>query len=792
MENSTTTGSAPVNNTQANTADAEEPVNRLFFYINEVDQDLYKQIGFYTVIKPGVNPSKIFNAKRGEILDALHRKRQKINKVFDHKLQGIKLRIAAVKDDIEACEKSYEEHITTDLEAATLKQQQLQYELAEIKEQIKELIYDLNTKRGNVVKARADELKQEIEETLEQFNTIVNKRYSKYNDDFAKNDRFLTDKVLRLKGYKEEARQRLEMIEQKLKFIPGATQWVSKIILNISLVGIFATGWFFPTISSASNETSFLEYALYYMYRFGRDIVTIEGTDTVSKLKYLGALVLGMLLFFGLVYKLSTNALKKAEQLSGFKKQHDDDKAFVNLEYKSDTDFSFIKSHIGLKISGSTILSVLLKLMPFILCLFALYIVVIFSNNGISYKNVADTSLPLIGGVITLLFSAIMYLYFTHFIENRYARMALDNGSTQSSKIGIQTYSGLRLAGMFAEYTVAFFLLFGLIVVFVFSDIFSAHPNYSFAKWIMYGALSYTVSLLFGFGMRNINIRQAYYDAYKEHGFFSHECDFYSGLSPAVFLARNEDALFRKKYEQLLEDLYDLYSIKNELLKHLIINDKNAKLNTITILKKKSPPENKPGWFQRLFKGRKSKIPSYAELHINEFSPSPAEDLYFPEHTAKIKQLEKEYAEKHIEYVRLGVLIVDIRTETSEVCRKIRYRLKDLRKTKSRLDDLLLNYRYSFSEVNASLVVEKQSVEKDLNEGYDLGIWYRENDIGPTSGFFADEAKQQRYANSEKPPKKNDDDTQGAATTEPGSPGIQTNGAATGIINDEDTQKEPQ
>ncbi len=114
----------------------------------------------------------------------------------------------------------------------------------------------------------------------------------------------------------------------------------------------------------------------------------------------------------------------------------------------------------------------------------------------------------------------------------------------------------------------------------------------------------------------------------------------------------------------------------------------------------------------------------------------PWEERYFPHIIDEMRSIEFEYRERKVSLVKAEEQVEDYRSAKAMLLRKYEASIREYElaiKGYKKSMEMVIEER---ADRNRMISLEYSKDVTDLQDGFHLGIWYRENDMGPLPGYF--------------------------------------------------------
>ena len=188
-----------------------------------------------------------------------------------------------------------------------------------------------------------------------------------------------------------------------------------------------------------------------------------------------------------------------------------------------------------------------------------------------------------------------------------------------------------------------------------------------------------------------------------------------------------EGKQFNKKYLELEEELLNLIIAKTKVAKEFLPSEDK---------KKNSKNSKKQQSFWDRFFNRSKNNEEDVVANKTVFEMSPIEEVYFPGFKNHIDELKLQIISKNEELDNTENQLSAIKEDRSEYA-------KILIHTIEKLENKITNYRKAITnryfKWTQTIDIQKKLGDKEnleMRDGYDLGMWYRENGIGPTQDYY--------------------------------------------------------
>jgi len=382
------------------------------------------------------------------------------------------------------------------------------------------------------------------------------------------------------------------------------------------------------------------------------------------------------------------------------------------FEISEDEKFLF-NTHI----SAKTFLSFWLQLIPFVFIFGIIFIVLILGNAA---GNVANLDISLSGQVagtaIAFLCSGIAFLYITKVIEPRIEKQVASNTQTSWLRSNIELFLLILL------FLISIFgLLFGV------EKLTGVALGNRFISLLEFAVCVLLTSFMLGYGLRYKGLISTTEYLERRLKEFAEAIKDNSRARP-LNLMLAESKQFNKKYLELEEELLNLIISKTRVAQEFLPNaDKKNKQNNV---------KKQTSWWNKLF--NKPIINDDAEnTDKTVFEMSPIEEVYFPGFKHHIEELRSQIKTKSAEFRSTENRLFAIKEERSEYAKILLQNIEKLENKISNYRKAITNRYFKWTQ---TIDVQKKQGDKENMEmwdGYDIGIWYRENGIGPTANYYS-------------------------------------------------------
>ncbi|MCO6491788.1 MAG: hypothetical protein J5I98_25460 [Phaeodactylibacter sp.] len=688
----------------------EKILSEIILYENtRFEEKHYKRMGFFSAIGAVDKPQESFR----DLLSEQHLlQEQRVSKLKElHFTTDLRLseKIRTTQQSLDDLKLKWLDHIG-EIASFKEKKEEAEKRLLELQKLLHDLHQEIGNKKEKLIDERIQAVRRELEGVIENYQKVYEQRFEINQRTYEDNKQALSLKIKRFENLRDQFQARQAQIAEKINALSlaGINPYVSNFFVAAGFAAAVVAGYFFSifALSKNLNDENIPFFLIQGLYSFLTQVFQ-EQAIGIQFLYLAGSFtaLIFVLTFISWVCHVFLNSLDWIANNKGKKKEGLFTSNRLVIEAGDSENFAFEAFA-----ESNSFFQFWLQIIP-ILLITGIILILLFL--GIEDDNISnlDTSLTgtVVGSILTFLMTGIVYLYLIRVVEPRIARHPerpfLRNNLELVIISGVFLISTLTLLFIKTEEQVHDPLV---IIEFV-SIILTAAFLLGYA--LRFKGLIATANFL----DRRIN---ALYDAIRDN----------SRPRP-LNLTAAEDRQFKKEYMKLQKQLLELIRQKNDMIGFLMRGDDR-------------------GLFRWKFKVRPgSRLPQKwwkfwrASRTINEWE-GPALELtemekqLLPKETIMIKEVRSEMAELRSQMVKYEEAILARKEERTSYC-------TELKEEKAKLLNRIDNYnrhrerikKVLFDRIDAEInLLEK--INNNLKEGFDLGMWYRVNKLGPSNEYY--------------------------------------------------------
>lgn len=653
-------------------------------------QEYYRKIGFWAGLKSRSEALEehgdLLESKRADFhnsVDALEKHTEREVQRFENYLDEINVEIEEVKAKISTHLASKQELI--------IELQNKQYEIVELEKELREKFKDLYKDRKTFYQKRIQNRLDELHEELNKFiqnNLILSEKESELNKTiFSEKPNQLSNekRIKRFEEFRTRVRNKLDQIQPKIHVLyeMGITKNTAGFLNAIGYLAVLAAGWFFAVfwIKKKIEGDDFLSLIISNFFSFSGRLFYGESAEVSAAgiSQIFVVLILGLLSLLALI-SLVVLICQLCINLASFGKAFPKSKLMVGIT--EDRTLSYVEFDPQ---TYKTLLISWFYILPYLFSAgLVLIIIALCSQGDTRWDDIAHaTSAELYGTAIAFVASGIIYLYINFIVEPRWINISKKYKRDNEVKRFDWILANWELALVSITFFVSLFLLM--------LD----------QEGHLIALTQYTISVLFA----------AFTLAYgiKFRGLIE--------LEENLELKLNN--LGRAIEKESRPKLMDLNVIQNRDFKQQF---KACQKDMINLIRQKNHAEllqMKPQ-----FVNAQNNLKTQLKLNYIDLQ-------YFPEYVKEIEFIENNIEKKEQQTVELQSKINELELEKTNYSQEKQAHLEKLKKRrrnyKKVINDLYKRKEDEFQELQANMYMR----ELWIQEGFDLGIWYRENQLGP-------------------------------------------------------------
>jgi hypothetical protein len=665
----------------------KEPIKKS----DSLNNDHYRQLAFYGLIDAD-DSLNIIKVLQTDLNTTFSNKETKINELFKLKIKRIEEKISIIeeklksqKDSLEKFKKGKEE-LENEKKSILNQLSNLKKELYKEYEKLADGKKDLFEKR---LGARLEEINSEISKLLNNYQLLSEKKAEINKKVVNENRESIAKKINRFESKRKQIEDFSLLIYNKLKdlYNAGFSESFFSFISVVGYISLISAGWFFSIyiVEKDLQSEDYLTFILVRIFTFGSQIFS-EGNMFINFLILLSGLISILLIITMLIW--ITDLIIQSKN-----------KVYFNLVTYITAEESDNESLYWSPLFNNSYLIPWINRLPIIFIIGLIFILLsLFGTNPPDInKLMMSLSAQFIGAALTLSITGLMIFYITKVIEPRFGK---ENKDESVIKFLTKNWE--------LSFSIISFIAVILLLIFI-------NIENSTIALIIYFIITITTSFTLGYALKYrglINVAEKIEKSLKNLSIAIED-----HLRQTTLDSKSiETKSFKDKFEKCLEDFWRMIFIRNRLVEELLV-DRAKKPNKL--LK----------WIDVFFNQKDS--PS---LEIRELSV--IEEIYFPVNKKIIEDLKDDWKRNFSLY----------ENKIKEI-KRIKYGESNFEKIKLReiklLEDKINNLKKVIISINENLNNEldknnlnKEKCKSDLNDGIDLGLWYRKiKNISVSSGF---------------------------------------------------------
>jgi hypothetical protein len=605
----------------------------------------------------------------------------------------------------------------TNLDLFETQKQQIQKELGEIRNRLYKIREELAIAKKDMVEKWMDEAEKEIQKAVAiqkmvyaETRTINKQRYEDEKSELA----LRIEQMKKMRLYFQE---RYDEVHKRLKRIggEGINPFATYLLICLGTSAAGAAGFFFSVFT---YNASFGNQDIFYYLLNG--LMESSNTSTLSFLEKTAVLMIG----FSIITVVSLGCNYLIQKL----KKKDKDSRNEKFRQHFRTKFSYEGTAYFSQLKTGSWYTFWLNILP-VLVLSGLIILVLSLNKAstqeVNALNSSNEGL-VVGTVMALGLAAAMYLYILKIIEPRLIKR-------QDDEKGFHNW---------IKYNWELAVCIGLFILCTVSALFhyinQSKPgstgnltgqSASALAILLFIAVCFLAAFPIAYGVRlrgMIAIGQR-----LERNIYGLDDNIATCSGPEI---PDVEIDYATKMQELINDLLAIIRHKALLLRGAA-GDK-----LIPVLLAKEGEKSTP-WFKNFsFVPFKNIFSNASKESVDSFYDlsklAEWEKKYFPDHDERMKVIEAEYRDKEKELQEVNRNIDQLKTDALN---KKLERDGELEKSYKRIDNWRLCVIDSLksqtekTEKIRTIFIEEQS---DIMDGFHLGLWYRENQMGPVDNYF--------------------------------------------------------
>jgi hypothetical protein len=674
-----------------------------------------KRRGFFEAIShiecPMQRLAALLNEYKQEATDRLNEADQFAGKRIEHlntRIAGCKDRIAELKEKITVAEQ-YKESADVDLQELIKEKLKQEAELLELQNRITDIRIQLGEAKSGIISKSLKEADEQVKKALDIQKTIYDETRSlnqkKFNDE--------KDHLARLsKCYQElfdSYEKRYKKVNKYISVldIDSINPITTRVLTTIGTISFGAAGFFFSTFAGTAGFGN--QDMLYFIFSGLIDTANkpLNGFLKILILLALILLVTGISWLCNLLIRwLKANGeedvLSEVVLAGGIARK------FKQLQYQA-------------RIKSNNWYAFWLQLVPAILIagLLILCIAGQVKNPDIINSINASSEGMIVGTCIAMSFAGLIYLYIIKIVEPRLVRKYDANPDVHVNWVK---------ANWELVTILICFLVFSICIIAIpYDKTTTGLSIISVDQRTRYAILLFIAVCLMG------SISFAY--SVRGHGLIKTSNYLERVMQQLIdWIAYCSSAEAPDLHNKVAEEHGN---IMNHVLKQFTYKAQAADYDT-KVERKKGRPKSFFEKIKDLVKWSKKEVkPAIAEEAEPIIEVAPWEEKYFPHITDELKAVEFEYREKRAKVKKAEEDIDDYKVAKITELRKYKNEeeecLHDMEEYEDLIEATIKERSKRFQRIRTEYTIKTS----ELQDGFHLGMWYRENGMGPTPGYFA-------------------------------------------------------
>lgn len=601
----------------------------------------------------------------------------------------------------------YRESDDPDLQMLINEKKAQEKDLADLQKQLTDIRKKLGEAKAGIIDRSLDEAERQTQKALGIQKKIYDETYALN----CKKHRDEHDYLTRLgKCYQElydyYQRRYLEVNKHLAALnADGINPITTHVLSTIGSIAFAAAGFFFSTFASSAG---FGNQDMLYFILGGLIDTSKPGSLLLKVLVLLGLIVLVTLISYGCYYLLRRLKARSEQDIRNE----------LRFEGQISARSEAMQLHGSMKTNN--LYALWLQFIPGIFIAGLILIGVAKSTSKADINSINSSSEGLIVGTsIAMALAGIIYLYIIKVVEPRLLRM-LQSGAGTSTPVNWIKANGELVAIIIA------FLLFCLCIIFAIpktNNELNIVPIDSRTRYaiLLFIAISLAGAISFAYSVRSHALITISHDLERILDYLNRRIA-YCAAPPApkihIDIEERDGNIVTHVLKQLsfTASINQVNPAQNEKAKR----EQNFWKKLTDVIKKNSPPTS----------------PSNDSLQTIT-GMEPWEERHFSHITDELKAAEFEYREKKQKVQRADDTIIDYKSERKARLRKHQLDIEAGEKTIRECEGKIVEVLEKQSDRRQEIMEKCNEMISEFQDGFHLGMWYRENGMGPTTGFFA-------------------------------------------------------
>lgn len=705
------------------------PIEKLIEDFTAYPQNHFEKQGFYLAIDP---ESVSMETAKKKLKELITREEKKI----DDLSHDVEFHVSDQTEEIKESLKELtfqigeqEEKLDSlkDLIAPLEEEKEVLLEsIKEIKSEIREIAESIGLQRENIIEKRIQALKSELREIIATYEEISEQKARINEKEFNVNKEIYAQRASRYEGLYQMASERLALVQQKLKKVPGITHRSQQFLFWAGLGAAGGAGWFFSVyiVDRSVYTADFLSFFFSRLFSVGDGFPTLSGiTLGLVMILTLGGILLLTTALSWIGQKLLLNNLglgkerEQASKRSRSKKSEEETGGGI----ETDVTLSFgddEKNYYRTRIKAETFFSFWVQALPVIFLLGILFIILSISGTGSHEVTQLMSALSgqVMGTSIAFGVAGLVYIYIRYIIDPRLEKAKGETPNTSGFYLALNK----ELVGVFVA------VILSLVSMVIW-------PDQSFVAIIGYIGITLMTGLVIGYAVYFRSLLLNDQELKHEIVHLSFAIDNCRRPRP-LYIMGAEGQQFKYNYLLLMEQMYKLSEIRNMQATELLVG---REVTSRVRLSGRMPRREYQGF--RLLKNIK-RLFTKAKISENENDSEIAEltgveSNYYQEHQLLLRNLKHDLKQKETQLASVAAESKALQSEGAEVQRVHQERLKRLKKHQQNLIEARERLGRLRISAHQKLNSEKEKRTIALRDGFDLGLWHRANDVEPTPKY---------------------------------------------------------
>ncbi len=695
-------------------------IRHLFETTELLNSRHYKDLGFNCAFNIVENARQTLLGLLAEQKSQILEQREGLATFFATREKRYAQWISEAEKKIDAEKISLQNHLT-EIPELTQKSIDAEKERTSLEQLLAEKIIDFGKRKSLLVAEAIESVRNNLNDITENYRTIYEQRFGINQLTYKDNLPALAIKIEQFKKIKIQVEAQWNRLISKMEYWrfdginPALANWLFYVGIGVATV----CGAYFFSIFVLAKQMNDANITFFVLTGFERFIIDFYPNWTIGeRFLMLMAWLLGLSLLisfltWGCWKLLAFMDIKSIPEATVDQTQN------IQFELSEEPQLSF-----ELKAQSSNFFKFWLQILPIIVVLGIFFFISFLGQdlqsstftNSLSELQKLDISLTgaAIGTLLTLLVAALSYLYIINVIEPRSERVIHEHPNLLMRNIELIIASII--------FIISLFLLF-------FLEKNDKDGGKQQSVIFQYCLLIIANGFLLGYSLRLKGLFASI--NFLERKMLSLTNAIRDNSRPRpINLTAKEDRIFQREYFRQQRELYNLMLIKTQLG-----NQALGGQNANRIIKTKVPTSNKvpsrEKFWRRFLTFSKIKevvAPADSPLEKDNVSLISIEDWesrLYPAETLELEQIGKDLARARIRSREAKERMEAIKENRSEYCEAIQKRLKSLEDSINRTKIKHENDLYQKALYMRMLRQQRDSIQSDIREGFNLGVFFR-------------------------------------------------------------------